>query len=210
MTIGFSIIGNKYNLLTVVAEAPTHIQPNGKKRVMWECRCDCGNTTVARGDGLKSGGIKSCGCHKAKIKRLEKTTHGMSETLSYKRWRSMRQRCNNSNHPSYKNYGGKGITYDPAWENFEEFYKDMGECPAGLELDRINSNKDYCKSNCRWATNETQNQNTSRVRLNPDLVKYARQQRSIGRTWKSIANELLVSETCIRNACNYLTWKNVS
>lgn len=30
---------------------------------MWHCRCEaCGSTTIARGDNLRSGKTKTCGC----------------------------------------------------------------------------------------------------------------------------------------------------
>jgi hypothetical protein len=63
----------------------------------------------------------------------------------------MKQRCNNPHTPGFANYGGRGITYDPSWEKFENFYEDMGDCPDGLELDRVDNNLGYSKANCRWA-----------------------------------------------------------
>lgn len=33
---------------------------------------------------------------------------------------------------------------------FENFLKDMGERPEGAILVRINKNKIFCKSNCKW------------------------------------------------------------
>ena len=72
----------------------------------------------------------------------------------YKSWNNMKNRCNNPKLAEYKNYGGRGITYDKDWERFENFYRDMGERPEGTTLDRIDVDKDYSKENCRWATKE--------------------------------------------------------
>lgn len=38
-----------------------HKAPSGR-RVQWVCQCECGNICVVRGDHLKSGVVKSCGC----------------------------------------------------------------------------------------------------------------------------------------------------
>lgn len=35
---------------------------NSRGRAMWECRCDCGKEIIVRGDALRSGKTKSCGC----------------------------------------------------------------------------------------------------------------------------------------------------
>lgn len=77
----------------------------------------------------------------------------------YHSWNSMKNRCNNPKLKEYKNYGGRGITYDTRWEDFREFFKDMGKRPEGTTLDRIDVDKDYCKENCRWATKEEQQRN---------------------------------------------------
>ena len=42
------------------------------------------------------------------------------------------------------------------WQRFENFLADMGECPPGLWLDRIDSNGNYEPGNVRWATVEEQ------------------------------------------------------
>lgn len=88
--------------------------------------------------------------------RTNRTTHNMRFSSEYGAWARMKDRCNNPNLPGWENYGGRGITYEPAWEDFEAFYRDMGNCPPGLTLDRQDNNKGYCKNNCRWADRRVQ------------------------------------------------------
>jgi hypothetical protein len=75
----------------------------------------------------------------------------------YEAWRNMKSRCNNSRHPAYHNYGGRGIDYAPEWNSFEAFFRDMGECPSPeLTLERVDNDAGYCKDNCIWATRVAQ------------------------------------------------------
>lgn len=86
-------------------------------------------------------------------------THGKKGTRAYAAWQRMKSRCDNPNLPNYEDYGGRGLSYDTAWVRFEAFHKDMGKCPKGLSLDRIDNDKGYYKENCRWATRTQQNNN---------------------------------------------------
>jgi hypothetical protein len=86
----------------------------------------------------------------------------------------MKARCNNPSNPGYCNYGGRGITYDPRWNNFGAFLADMGEPEIGLVLDRIDNEGNYCKENCRWVSMRESNRNTRNVKIslrNVSLVK---------------------------------------
>jgi hypothetical protein len=84
----------------------------------------------------------------------------------YGSWYAMKQRCRNKNNKQFKDYGGRGITYDPRWESFAAFEKDMSEgYERGLTIDRIDNNGNYCKENCRWATRTTQCRNKRDNRL---------------------------------------------
>ena len=74
----------------------------------------------------------------------------------YRRWAHMRARCNCVTDPDYHNYGGRGITVCPRWDNFWLFVEDMGPCPPNHTLDRINCNGNYEPSNCRWASHKSQ------------------------------------------------------
>ena len=49
------------------------------------------------------------------------------------------------------------------WASFEAFLSDMGECPEGHTLDRIDNQLGYEPTNCRWATVAAQNFNRSAV-----------------------------------------------
>jgi len=77
-------------------------------------------------------------------------THGKTNTREYAIWEGMKQRCLNPNNKFYSYYGGRGIKIDDSWLDFTGFWEDMGECPEGHSLDRIDSNGDYTRHNCRW------------------------------------------------------------
>ena len=75
-------------------------------------------------------------------------THGATiggrHTREYRAWSDMKTRCYNSNRPQYKDYGGRGIKVCESWvHSFETFLADMGPCPEGLTLDRVDNDKDY-------------------------------------------------------------------
>ena len=75
----------------------------------------------------------------------------------------MKQRCDNDNNPKYPRYGGRGITYDPRWSGFEDFYADMKDgYQEGLTIDRKDNDGNYTKDNCRWISGSD---NSSRSKL---------------------------------------------
>lgn len=132
----------------------------------WYCDCDCGHFTIACGRRLRDGRTRSCGClaKESSIRNLPDQTHGHAssgnETLTYKSWQSMKQRCKNKKHIYFHNYGGRGIKVCTQWDrSFESFLSDMGERPAGTSIDRVDNNGNYELSNCRWATPTQQQHN---------------------------------------------------
>lgn len=124
---------------------------------LWRARCDCGKEIIRIAKELTEA--KFCGHQCPIFKKAvseSRTTHGMTHHPAFGVWHSMRQRCNDKNHPAFKNYGARGITVCPEWDaSFEAFWRDMGASWAkGLELDRIDNDAGYSKSNCRWTTRQ--------------------------------------------------------
>lgn len=145
---------------------------NGRIDTIWKCKCDCGNTTTSTNNHLVSGDFKSCGCLNKEYKSFFKI-HGMKKTSFWLMWKNLRARCNNPNDNGYKNYGGRGITYDLQWEKFLNFRKDMYwrylyakrkytsvlTKTNVLSIERIDVNGNYCKENCTFIPRNEQNKN---------------------------------------------------
>lgn len=132
----------------------------------WLCRCDCGTEKEVLGCHLRSGRIVSCGCWAAD-KARGRARHGLSNSATYRAWRSMLSRCFRENDTHYKHYGARGITVCNNWRHsFDAFLADMGQCPPGLSLERDNNDGNYQPGNCRWATKVDQaNNKRSNIRV---------------------------------------------
>jgi hypothetical protein len=160
---------------------------------MWNCRCDCGATTVARACSLKKGATKSCGCLNQEWRRQRCTKHGGWKRPEYGAWQHMRMRCVNPNEPYYERYGGRGIRVCDRWaDDFGAFIADMGPRPTPQHsIERINNDGHYEPKNCRWATPREQSLNTSRNRwLEHDGIRL---------TVPDWAKRIGVNEKTIRN-----------
>lgn len=141
-------------------------QDFSKRRKAWLCKCICGNTKIVTQSDLVTGNTKSCGCLKREPKK-----HGMccnrKDHSIYKRWQHMKSRCLDPTNPRYKDYGGRGITICSRWFTFENYLKDVGLPPKGMQLDRIDNDGDYEPTNCRWVTpkeNSNNRRNSQRTR----------------------------------------------
>ena len=90
--------------------------------------------------------------------------HYLSGTRIYSSWAAMHSRCYSKSNPNFKYYGGRGIEVCARWNSVNAFLDDMGHPASGHSIGRINNDGNYEPSNCRWETQEEQNENTSRNR----------------------------------------------
>lgn len=143
------LTGRRFGRLVVLG--PDGTNHHGSAR--WRCRCDCGQCRVVVGRYLREGSVRSCGCYRRERITRMNLRHGMWNTPEYRAWRSMKDRCTNTRHRAWPNYGGRGITVCPEWlASFEAFMAHVGPRPSpGHSLDRIDNDGDYRSGNVRWA-----------------------------------------------------------
>jgi hypothetical protein len=156
------LVGKQFGRLTVISfnQWVDKEYADGVTYSEWLCQCSCGEVCTKLRPYLS--GNSSCGCYKSETISAQRTTHGMTETPTYKIWLKMKERCLTPNERQ-QGYKDKDIKVCSRWlESFENFLEDMGERPEGLSLDRVNTYGNYEPSNCRWADDTLQSFNRSK------------------------------------------------
>lgn len=152
------IVGNRYGRWLVIGE-----QTKDKKCL---CVCDCGTVKNVNVTNLISGKTHSCGCLISEVTMKRNLTHGGSKTRLYCTWSNVKRRCNDKKNSRYNDYGGRGIRLCNEWLEFDNFRKwaiengydensKYGECT----LERIDNNRNYEPSNCKFASIKEQSNN---------------------------------------------------
>ena len=129
-----TVAGRRFGRLIAIRRVGTR-----HGNALWLASCECGNTTLARRDHLKSGGTQSCGCLAAENRLLgRRAGHGQSGTPAHKSWHRMVAR--------------RGDRVVLRWRtSFAAFFADLGPRPLGTELRRLDPERRYAPGNVAWA-----------------------------------------------------------
>ena len=187
----------------------TVIQKLGDKRASisyYECQCDCGNKVKRQYKNLRYNlhdSMQSCGCLNPMVLNKMPEELLMKNHPSYRSWTAMKNRCDNPSDPKFKNYGGRGVTYDPKWQTFSGFLEDMGEKPArGWHLDKDKKGGVgcllYCKENCCWLPPRENVILTSRTIPESEKMDWNRM-REQGMSYRAIAKIVGRSYSAVRS-----------
>lgn len=166
--------GQVFGRLVVIKELEAVFSSRQRKR-RFKCKCQCGTKVEVWLQSLRSGNSRSCGCYHTDVRTKNPTPiergFSRSNLRLYQCYINMMERCYNTNHKSYDNYGGRGIRVCRKWRHdrntFFRWAKKHGY-EDHLEIDRENNEKNYTPKNCRWVTRKVNARNT---RVNR-VVKY--------------------------------------
>ena len=154
-----SLAGKQFGNLHVIrqVESPT-------KNSRWECVCAlCGSVKLYYRPWITRTGTCDCGCRRSQKISENRATHGQSNSPIHKKWTQMNHRVKDPTKP----YIRRGITVCEEWGTFEVFaaWAEQSGFSPDLELDRIDNDRGYSPTNCRWVTHAENCKNKSRSGL---------------------------------------------
>ena len=150
------------------SEARKDNKKSGGSDRLWQCQCACGRIVYPLARDVATGNTTRCVWCARSLPRNKKSNYdSMKDESLITRWRDCHRhiiaRCYNKKHPSFRNYGARGICVHlslvppisfcsfimtlPGWDNLS------------LSLDRINNDGNYEQGNLRMATPSMQTAN---------------------------------------------------
>src|SRR5258708_906610 len=86
---------------------------------MWYCRCDCGNYREVRGNKLRLGLTRSCGCLNREVASARAKARRKPDAVNrhplYGTWNGMKSRCTYPSDRMFHRYGGGGAQGCKGW-----------------------------------------------------------------------------------------------
>lgn len=184
-----NLVGRRYGKLIVLSyDADSH----------WICACDCGGDSRVSTANLNRGDTKSCGCIRNHASSVRNTKHGLYGTKEYRAWTGIKRRCCEPNHPSYKDYGAKGVRLWEGWMNDPKAFCDhIGKAPSlRHSVDRIDNSRGYEPGNVRWATKWEQGNN----KTNNRWVVFQGREMTLAQLARYVADECGITAASFRDA----------
>lgn len=177
---------------------------SGKKMFKIMCLCKCGNKKSILLNNVAKATTKSCGCaakesNKAngpKIsakKRTELYEYRIKYPRLYRIYKNMLNRCYNSNDPTYKYYGGRGVVVCDEWRKNSSSFMKWGiangfDNHLQLDKDIIGDGKEYSPTKCCFVTSQENN----RHRKDTSIFNYK-------------GKMMCLREICLENNVSYQT-----
>ena len=145
--------------LTFVKEVD-RVTPKNRRALF---QCECGNTLEADIAWVRHLNTTSCGCYRSEVVAEKNTKHAHAvrgnRSGAYRSWQALHQRAGTKEYYQH-------VEVCQRWSGdsgFQHFLEDMGDRPDGHTIERLNNDKGYEPSNCKWATPLEQAQNTTQT-----------------------------------------------
>lgn len=124
------------------------------KRTYLSIKCRiCGSITEGQSENINRNNRAAC-CNRS----------GFSYTNVYRLWSTIKKRCYFKNFDNYHRYGGRGIKVCEEWLNSSKAFCEWAMkngYKKGLQIDRKDTDGDYCPENCRFITPKENSRNKS-------------------------------------------------
>lgn len=182
--------------------------PSGQTKWVNGYVCHCGKYVERLETSVKNLETAHCGC-----------SYGWDNKLEYgvelkSRWNGVLTRTINKRRPRHKKYDFgpyKDVTMCDEWaSDFRVFYKwsiENGFKPH-LHIDRINPKLGYSPDNCRWLTQQENNRNGARSKVNARMVREILLLHGVY-TNLEISRIYNLDPSTLVNICKGVIWKDV-
>ena len=175
------LTGQQFGMLTPLYSLRKRT-PKGTSRVVWACRCECGQVTLVSASNLKTGSVKSCGCSRNELigQALRKkntfvfdgeyavglTSNGERFVIDAEDYDLVSQYC------WRRNPGGYFVTQDKNGDMIRLHRLIMGVTDSETIVDHINHDTSFnAKHNLRVVSKSENMQNSVRPENNSSGAK---------------------------------------